>query len=417
MKNILVFLFSVIIAVSACAQESNTEIKDWRGENRSGVYNESNLLKTWPEGGPELLWAIEGLGDGYSSVTVANNTIYTTAKNDKNDNLIALSLDGKEKWRTDVGAAWNKSFDHSRTSPTVENNRVYTISGLGHITCTDANTGKVIWTIDGYTKFEGECGTWGVCESPLIVDNKVIYTPGGNKTTMVALDKMTGEVVWQSKSLEDKTGYVSPIVVEWAGKQVIINNIATYIFGVDAANGDILWKFNYAEVDPPNMGADINTNTPLFKNGEVFVTSGYNHTAVMLKLAEDGNSAELKWKNDTLDVHHGGVVEIDGFIYGSNWHNNRMGNWICMDWKTGNVIYNTEWENKGAIISDADMLYCYDEKKGNMALVPANGSSFDIKGQLKIEKGTGPHWAHPVIENGVLYVRHGDALMAYNIKE
>ncbi len=236
---------------------------------------------------------------------------------------------------------------------------------------------------------------------------------------MVALDKNTGETVWQSESLFDQTAYVSPLLIKHSNKNIVVNITANYLFGADVENGKILWKTKYTDIDPPLWHPEapaINANTPLFKDGYIYVTSGYNHVGAMFKLSSDASNITHVWTDTTLDVHIGGVVLIDGYIYGANWENNRMGNWCCVDWKTGNLMYEKEWICKGSIISAEKMLYCYEEKKGNVALVKATPENFEIVSTFKIDKGSGPHWAHPVIHNGILYIRHGNVLMAFDIR-
>jgi outer membrane protein assembly factor BamB len=158
-------------------------------------------------------------------------------------------------------------------------------------------------------------------------------------------------------------------------------------------------------------------NTPLFYNNEIFITSGYNHPSFMFSLAEDGRSVSLKWTNSDLDCHFGGVVKVGDYVYGSNWINNANGNWVCVDWNTGKTMYETKWFNKGPIISADGLLYCYEEKTGNLALVKPNPEKFDVISSFKIEKGEEPHWAHPAIYDGKLFVRHGEYLAVYNLKK
>ncbi|MFC2151721.1 PQQ-binding-like beta-propeller repeat protein [Bacteroidota bacterium] len=388
---------------------------DWRGPGRTGVYNETNLLIEWPETGPELLWSVEDIFKGYSSVSIANNTIYCTGIDDNNDVLIAFDMQGKIKWKVPYGRAWNGSYPESRCTPTIENDKVYVSSGLGDIACIDANNGEIIWSVKASEKFEGTYGRWGIAESLLILDDKVFFTPGGDKTTMLAFNKLTGELIWQSQSVNDAPSYTSPLLISRNNKNLIVNVTANFIIGVLPETGNILWRFNFGEQKKPDA-RNNQTNTPSYNDGKIFVTSGYNHFSVMLNLSENAESVSLAWIDSTLDVHHGGVVLVDGYIYGANWLHNRMGNWVCLDWNTGEIKYNEEWINKGSIISADGMLYCYEEKSGNIALVKATPEKFDIISSFKIPLGTGPHWSHPVIKDGVLYIRHVDALMAYDIK-
>ena len=274
--------------------------------------------------------------------------------------------------------------------------------------------------MDAFNKFGGHFATWEIAESLLLVDNKIIYTPGGDKTTIVALDKGTGETVWMSESLHDSTAYVSPLLVHYKNKKMIVNVTANYIFGVDARNGKFLWTYKYSDLERPTWHPNapvINTNTPLYHDGQLYVTSGYNHVGAMLRLSPNADEVTLVWSDSTLDNHHGGVVLVDGYIYGSNWINNSNGNWVCLDWNTGKPMYEKRWNTKGSIIAADGMLYCWEERRGNMALVKPTPKDFEIISSFRVRQGSGPHWAHPVIHEGILYIRHGDVLMAYDISD
>ncbi|MFC2121261.1 PQQ-binding-like beta-propeller repeat protein [Bacteroidota bacterium] len=412
MKSTISLTLLITLSINSVFSQ---KIVQWRGENRDGIYNETGLLKEWPGNGPELLWSSENIPKGFSSPAVTNNMIYLTGKNETEDIITAIDLKGNIQWQTPYGRAWDKTYSNSRGTPTIEDDRIYLYSGYGEATCINAKNGDIVWSRKVHEEYGGLLGKWGICESLLLVDNKVFVTIGGNKTTMIALDKKTGETIWLSKSIEDRASYTSPILVERGAKKIIINVTDNNIFGVNAANGEILWKFDFGSYAGGRGGSNNHTNSPLYKEGLLYVSSGYDHKSVMLKLAEDGNSVELEWIDEVLDIHHGGAVLVDGFIYGSNWEHNRMGTWVCLDWKTGKVKYDKEWINKGSIISAEGMLYCYEEKTGYLALVKANPEKFDIISSFQIPLGTGPHWAHPVIKNGILYLRHENAIMAYDI--
>lgn len=418
----IVFLTVLIFAVqSLVAQVSN----QWRGIHRDGIYYEENLLDKWPEGGPELLWYNDSIPTGYSQPTIGEELIYLTGLVDTIDYLIALDKKGLEQWRTPIGRAWTESFSDSRSTPTLANGKLYVQSGYCYVGCYDAKTGKEIWNIDAFTKFEGKTGIWGYSESLLVVDDKVLVTVGGHKTTVIALNANTGEIIWESKTLNDTTGYSSPILIEENNKKIAINVLANNVFGVDVSNGEILFSHNYSEVDDDrafalwnSAGASrINTNNPVYFNKEIYVTSGYNHSGVKYKLSDDLSELSVVWTDSVLDVHFGGVVLVDGYIYGSNWINNGNGNWCCINWETGEAMYEHKWNNKGNIIYADSMLYLYDEKRGYIGLVKPNPEKFEVISSFRVPHGKGPHWGHLNIINGVLYVRHGTALMAYNIHE
>jgi len=388
----------------------------WQGPDRDAISEETGLLREWPEGGPKLLRSVTGIGQGFSSPSIAKGVLYVTGMEDNIEFISVFDLQGNLKWKKEYGKAYTKSTPDARTTPTVDGDSVYVISGTGEVVCFDASSGSIKWSVQALEKFGGKQGDWGTAESPLIVNDKVIYTPCGEKTTIVALDKNTGETVWASRSLSDQSAYVSPILVERGGRKLIVTVTGNYIIGVNPENGDIEWQIKYTEIPPPKSGNEIKAVTPLYHNGRIFVTSGYNHTGVMLELSEDGANASVVWWNQDLDTHHGGVVLVDGYIYGSNWINNEDGNWVCLDWNSGKTMYEKKWHNKGSIISADGMLYCYEENDGNLALVKASPEDFAIANSFKIEQGKGPHWAHPVISDGVLYIRHGDVLMAYDIE-
>ena len=414
MKSVFLILFSVLLSFHLTNAQ---KISDWRPENRTGVSAETGLLKSWPAEGPTLLWSNSELTKGNSSVSFGINSIYTTGTKVKDsvDALYALDLHGKMLWQTEIGRAWNESFPESRATPTVEGDKVYTCSGLGDIACIDGTNGKLIWSYKASEINKGTYGNWGIAESLLIDGDKLYFSAGGPETMTIALDKTTGNVIWKSASLNDKPGYVSPILIENAGKKMIVNVSLGHVFAVDASNGEILWKVAHLKSRP---GRDlIMCVTPLYHNGMVYVTGGYDIGGMMVKIGNDGKSADVAWTDSILDVHHGGVVLVDGYIYGSNWLNNSNGNWCCIDWNTGKKMWEEHWNCKGSIISAEGLLYIYDEKKGNVGLLKSNPEKFDLVSSFQVTQGvSGPFWAHPVIHNGVLYLRHNNALMAYDIR-
>ena len=410
---------SLILLLILPAITRAQKINDWRPENRTGVSPETGLMKAWPAAGPNLLWSNLELGKGYSSPSFGASTIYITGLSGSEDILYALGMDGKILWKTVMGRAWKGPTPDSRATPTVEGNRVYTCSGMGDLACIDGSTGKIIWSYQGSELNKGTYGSWGIAESLLIDGDKIYFSPGGPETMTIALNKATGAVIWRSASLNDKPGYVSPILVNHAGRKMIINVSLGHVFGVDASTGEILWKVSHEQSSDPDLRRYelIKCTTPLYKDGMAYVTGGYDTGGIMVKIGSDGKSATVAWTDPVLDDHHGGVVLVNGYIYGSNWVNNNTGNWCCIEWSTGKKMWEEPWNCKGSVISAEGMLYIYDERNGNVGLLKANSEKFDLVSTFKVSIGeAGPFWAHPVIHNGVLYLRHTNALMAYNIK-
>ena len=414
MKKTLIIVIAFLVFSNMISAQV---LSEWRGEGRTGIYAETGLLKVWPENGPEMLWVLDSLPNGYSSLAVAHNTIYFTGIVDSMDVLIAVDDKGAFKWQTPSGRSWDNSYNPSRCTPTIDGDRAYVSSGLGDVACIDAQSGELLWAVPASENYQGTYGRWGLSESLLILDDRVFFTPGGNTTTMVALDKMTGEEIWASESLKDNPSYTSPLLIEWADTITVVNVTQNYVFGLDPLNGKIRWTFDFGQFAGGEWRSNNQTNTPLFEDGIMYITSGYDHRSVSVDLSEKGDDAYFNWVDTTLDVHHGGVVKIGDYIYGSSWEGNRMGHWACLEWNTGKLMYEAEWENKGSIISAENMLYCYEEKNGNIALVEATPGGFDVISSFKVAHGSGPHWSHPVIHDGVLYIRHGQALMAYSISE
>lgn len=409
----LIAMILFICSNSLIAQE----IAQWRGPARNGIYPDKNLLKSWPENGPELILSVKNIGKGYSSPVEYNGTIYVTGMFDSTDYLTAIDMKGNSKWQVPFGRSWFNYPPDTRSTPTVEGDRVYVVSGTGSLVCIDGGTGKEIWAVDVDKDFNAQWHTWGVAESPLIVDDKVICSPGGKETSLVAFDKMTGKLIWKSGSVGGPRSYVSPILFEHNTIRLILAMTSMSLFAVDPVNGEVQWSYLfYLKSNDPEPDGSILANTPIFKNDEIYITGGYNLPSVMLKLAPDGKSVTEKWVDSTLDNHHHGVVQVDGYIYGSNWLNNNLGNWVCLNWDTGEVKYESNWISKGNIIYADGMLYLYEEKSGYVGLVKADPEKFEVISSFKVTEGEGQHWAHPAIFDGNLYIRHGDVLLIYNIK-
>jgi len=404
----LVFLFTVLIAVSQPIQ--------WRGANRDGKFTDTGLLKKWPDGGPQQLLKVEGIGDGYSSVIATDKYMFVTGMIDTLDYLSCVTMDGKIKWKVAYGRSWTQSFPETRGSATIEGDRVYVVSGTGQLVCMNVEDGAVRWKVNVDKDYKAEWHIWGVAESPLIVDDKVICSPGGKTTSIVAFDKMTGKLIWKSESVGGPRTYVSPTIYQYKNFRYILAATGTHLIALEPTTGKVVWTFKYwdgAKWDQPGL---IWANTPTFKGANIFLSIGYDYRNVMLTMSEDGKSVTEKWSNLVLDNHHHGIIELDGYLYGSNWTSNAKGKWVCLDWNTGATKYETAWQNKGALVYADGLFYILEEKAGTVALVKPNPQSFDVISSFKLQGGTGMYWSHPFIANGKLYLRHGAVLFVYNIK-
>jgi len=378
-----------------------------RGDN---VSDDTGLLTEWPEGGPPLVWTASGIGEGYSGVSIAEGLIYTSGNIEEKSVVTALTLDGQTEWQADNGPAWTGSYPGTRSTPTIDGERVYDESPLGQVTCCKAKTGEKLWSRNILEEFGSKNIQWALAESVLIDGPRLICTPGGPNTAVVALDKMTGETVWQSPTAEgDLAGYCSPTLVEYQGLRMIFVMTARGVIGVNADSGDLLFRF------PHETKYDINVQKPIFRDGMLFFTSGYGSGSVMLKLTVDGGSVSVEeaWRNKDLDNHHGGVLLLDGYLYGSDMRTK----WLCLDWKTGETMYAERGVGKGSLTAAEGMLYVLSEKH-RVGLVPATPERHEVVSQFRLpEGGEGNSWAHPVVCGGRLYLRHGDFLYAYDVKQ
>jgi len=388
----------------------------WQGPRRDNVSTETGLLKQWPKGGPKMLWSVEGLGQGFSSVSITNGKIYTTGMIEKEGFLFCFDLNGQQLWKQSYGDEWFRSFPGARCTPTIEDERVYVINGFGKISCFEADTGQEVWQANPVTEFEGKYSVWGNAQCLLIKDGKVIVVTGGPKAMVVALDMKNGKVLWTAPGNGEQYSYCSPVAFEWGGKTIVVGATDLSIFGVDAGDGSVLWTYPISNYVTTKIH-DAHPNTPYFKDGHIFFTSGYDMGSIQLKLSPDGTSVEKAWGNTSFDTHHGSFVVVDGYIYGPTWEGNKNGKWACVDWKTGQMLYEQQWINKGSITYADGMLYCYEEEQGTMGLVKADPAGFELVSSFKVTLGQKEHWAHPVICGKRLYIRHGDVLMAFDISD
>jgi glucose dehydrogenase len=424
MKRVFTLLKSTLLTavVLLSATQLNAQGQQgWRGPNRDGIYPDKGLLKSWAADGPKLLWETLEIGKGYSSPTIAGDRIYVTglSEDETKEVFTALTIDGKKLYSVAYGDPFKQSYSDARTTPTIVGDKAYVISGEGEAVCLNTKDGSIVWKVDARTDFGRKVGRWGISEAPLVFDGKVILGTGGSKTTIVALDAATGKVIWQSPTRNEAINYASPLLINHNGKKQIVALTGKAVIGVNVNTGAIEWAFTDWGRPATDRGMEkISPNTPIYHDGTIFFSEGYDMGCFLLKLNDAGTAVTQVWYNPELDTHVGGNVLVDGAYYGSGWKGNNNGNWLAVDAKTGKSLYDTAWtgKSKGAVISADGMLYVYDERRGTVALVRPSHEKFDVVSEFRITKGEGPHWAHPVIHNGVLYVRHGSFMGAYQIK-
>jgi len=404
MKKYL-FIMAILIPVMLQAQKNS----QWRGENRDGIYKETGLLKEWPSDGPQLLWKYDRLGGGFTSVAIAGEKIYITGQTDDKLILYVLDLKGNLITEKEVGKEWTKNHVGTRCTVCVNDGKLYIGNSFGQFFCLDEITLKEVWKKDLLNDFDGTNIMWGMTESPLIVGEKIFLTPGGVNNNMVALNKNTGELIWSSKGEGTVSAYCSPQYIGDQSVPIAVTCTFDYITAYNANTGEKLWSHPQNKQQPYY---NIHPNTPIYSDGLIFSITGYRGGALLLRLKDGGKAVEEVWKNTEMDNQMGGAIKIGNYVYASG-HMNRF--WFCVDWRTGETMYKTNELGECNVISADGMLYAYSAK-GEMFLIRPNSEKFDVAGRFSVTLGTNEHWAHPVIHEGVMYLRHGDTLMAYKVK-
>lgn len=407
---------------SAPAPKAGEKSADWiqfRGANRDNISPDKNLLKEWPKDGPELLWKSEGVGVGYSSVSVVGDKVFTMGDKDKMSHVFAVDrVTGKQLWATKVGKAGGV-YSGTRCTPTVDGKLLYAIGQFGDLVCLDVEKGEEKWRKDFVKDYGGRIGRWNFAESPLVDGDRLVFTPGGLKATMVALDKLTGEEVWRSP-IGDIAGYSSIVISNAAGVKQYVQLTAAGTIGVAAKDGKFLWR--YKEL----AGTIANVPTPIVLGDQIFTAAGYNKGGALLTLSsggETGVTMKQKYYKPELKNKHGGVLAVGDYVYGDT---DEGGNPYCAKWKTGEVVWTRKIQGKGrkqegqgsgsCAITYADgHLYCR-YRNGHVALVPVPGTKYTESGSLKIKNYTQDSWPHPVVIGGKLYLREQNILWCYDIQ-
>jgi len=390
------------------------QFSQWRGPNRDGIYTESNLLKQWPANGPKMLWSFNGLGIGQGSVAVAGGKVFVTGIPDTlkaEAFLFAFDTSGKLLWRKSYGKDWTGIFPGARSTPTVADDLIYIENGNGSIHCLKTSDGEQVWSADFFKDFQADSVQFGFSESLLIDGDKLYCTPGGKANNVVALNRFTGQKIWASPGFKEKASYCSPILINHNGNKMLVNLTSTSIIGLNAENGEMYWRIHQFQDNK------IHANTPVYFDGKLLISSASRKDSsglVMLQLSPDGKKAEIAWRNKEFINLMGGFILKDGMIYGGAYLQPK---WFCIDPATGQTKYISKELGGGPVIFADGLFYCYAEKDGEMALVNGTPEQFSIVSKFKVPLGTAQHWAHPVIADGKLFIRHNEALMVYDISQ
>lgn len=403
----LLFIAFGLAAVSA-QTPSLTDWPQWRGPDRTGISKETGLLKEWPGAGPKRIWRITNLGAGYGSISTKGDRIFVQMVVGRQSAVASLDRsNGQIVWSKPLGSAGsNDRGSGPRGTPTIDGDRVYALTESGDLACLRFGDGTIVWQRNILREFRGPNIQWLISESPLIDGDHVIVSPGGRDATVVALDKMTGNTVWTSKGLSDQAGYGSAIVADVGGVRTLMTFTSEAGVGVRASDGKLMWKY------PAAANRTANIATPVFSNGKVFYTSGYDTGGALLRLTAQGGEVKAAEAYFTRDMknHHGGVVLVDGYLYGFN-----DSILTAINFETGKMAWRDRSVGKGSLTYADGNLYILSENN-TVGLVEATPAGYREKGRFEIPDSGLPSWAHPVVSGGRLYIRNQNSLAAYDIK-
>jgi len=403
MRNLLFFL-PVFLLIISCTRQP--EIAQWRGPNRDGHYPDKGLLKQWPADGPKLLWATDTVGDGYGSPVVTHDGLFITGAIDSTGYLYSFDLKGNLLWKVAYGPEWATNFPGSRSAPTVVDDLVYAVSGKGEMACLNRIDGSKVWSVNLFTDLHGKNTIFGYSEGLLVKDQMIYCAPGGADTNVVALDRFTGKMIWKCKGVSQLSAFCSPKIIQQGKHNILLTFSELSMLGIDADDGKLLFTHKQ------DTACNVLSNTPIFDNGFLYYVAGDGNRTVKLKLGDNGESIKEVWRCKPFDNIMGGVVQLDNRLIATGHRKQEL---MSLDMKKGMVTQSLKI-GRGATIEADGMIYLYDEK-GTVHLVDPTGDELKEVSTFKVTRGTKEHFSHPVIGNGVLYIRHGKSLMAYDIRK
>jgi len=400
---------------------------DWptfRGPGRTGVAADTGLLEAWPADGPPLVWETTGAGRGYASPAIAGERIFTLGDNlstapDADEYLSCFDRrTGRQLWKTKTGQPWTsgqESWQSSRSTPTVDGPMVYVLTPYGQLVACLVSNGREIFRVDLKGQFGGTKGdSWGYSESVTIDGNRLVCVPGGPQATMVALDKKTGRLIWACSVPGDPgAGHASIVIAEVGGRRVYVTTTAGGAIGVDAKTGKLLWTY-------PIDRTTAVIPTPIIRDDLVFIAAGYKRGGALLRQVPGPRGTvtieEVYPLNPDLANKHGGIVLVGDHLYGDS---DDKGIPFCAELMTGELAWKSRGSGRNsACLAAADGHLYVKFADGTLALVKADPAGYEEVSSFQVPgSGDRPSWAHPVILDGLLYLREGDAILCYDIRE
>lgn len=410
----LKYMLPLFILLLSCSSPE-PEISQWRGKNRSGIYPDTALLKQWPGDGPAELWTVDSLGRGFGSPQLTEDRLYITGEVDSMAILYCFDLEGNKQWQSTLGREWVSSYPGSRSAPTIVDDLLYVGTGMGDLYCLNRENGKLVWSRDFTGDFQGVYPLHGHSEAAVVWQDRVFWTPGGETHNVVALNRHTGELIWSNPCLGQRSGYNPGNLILHNGRAIFVTFSAYSLLGLDAEAGELLWTHEqdvYTEKERETIGiGDSHANAVLYQEGSVFYAAGDGNGGVRLDLSEDGSKITQIWRNPGFDSYMGGIVLLDKHLYTSGTHSQYL---FSIEAGTG-VLSDSMNIGQGALIAADQRLYYYTQR-GQIFLISYEEGKMKELSSFRITKGSGHHFSHPVIHRGILYLRRGNALMTFDIR-
>lgn len=355
---------------------------------------------------PIPLLIIEGLGNGYSAPVITSDRIFVTGEKGGTGFLFAYDLTGYLRWETQYGQEWAANFPGSRASPVIIDSLIYTSSGLGDIACLEAHSGEKKWSVNMIREMHGVNAVFGYSIPVVIKDEKLYCQPGGPDTNIVCLDRHSGTIIWVSEGNGEAPGYATPIYIRLRERNLLVTFSEMAMLGLDAETGELLWTYELS------IKGDAPCNKPVYSAGYLYIVEGKGNGAVKFELSKDGSQIKKIWGNFNFDTYFGGFVKTGQFLYGAS-DSKRL--WLSIDTETGKIADSLPFYT-GATVSAGENLVLFNQS-GKVGLVRLDRGKMILERTYKITKGTGEHFAHPVVAGNHLFIRHGDALLVYDYQE
>lgn len=395
--------FVAATVVAACgAFLPSLAVADWlsyRGPNATGASLEKGVSAKFPLDGPRVLWKAN-VGVGTSAVTVSGTRAYTMGNAKNRDRVFCFDVTtGSEIWKHEYPLDLDKRMFEGGTAatPTIDGDRVYSVSHQGDLFCLDAATGKKVWYKHYQQDFGGRRPQWGFSGSPTIEGNLVILDVGGRDASTVALDKATGAVVW--KSGDDAAGYATPVVATIAGKRTVVMFKGAALIGLDVKDGRELWRA------PWKTNYEVNAATPLVVGDRIFISSGYGSGCALIEIS--GGKAVEKWRNKNLKAHINSPVFSKGFVYGIDDQASNRAPLVCLDFASGQVKW-TQRGLGGALIAADGKLIILSEA-GELVIAEESPTGFRALSRAQVLPKR--CWVQPTLADGRVFCRNNEGQM------